>query len=298
MRSKNLKNKFQQFTDDKDFDGDVEEENEIVDENINKIENRLCSKINFKKNYIDNKITQNNNSENHSKLNNNSLKIKINENIKENNFIHYNNSNISEKSIPKTTKSNSINMDFEININNEMKNKLDDKDNNKKNLSLIIEKSNYKLKQKNDLFDTSYNTTNNSQLDNSEFLLNKLKGNKLLQELKLKESMKNKFRYYEKEKINNNNDNITFNIIENKNDIKDKLTEEPKKKNNKSYLNKKLNRLYFNYLFNCEFKCYCHNLCKRNNRRFNVINFIRNLFIFIVIISSIGLYSIILFYNK
>ena len=167
-----------------------------------------------------------------------------------------------------------------------------------------------KLKEKKDIFDVSYNTTNSSQLDNSEFLLNKLKGNKLLQELELKEALKNKFYYYGKENYKNddinNNKGIVFNIIDNENNMKENLnksiTKVNKKKNkNKkdSFINRKVNQLYFKYVFNCRCKCYCKELCKNNrNRRFNTIHLIRNIFVAIVICSAIGFYTIIFFLDK
>ena len=225
------------------------------------------------------------------------------------------NSLISENSNPKSPKSHSITpttnpINLEINIDNEMK-KTIDIDNNKKNLTLLINDSNSKLKQKKEnILDISYNTTNSSQLDNSEFLLNKLKGNKLLQELKLKEAIKNKFSYYGKdfnsepnEKKNNNDNNVVFNITDNKNNLKEKLNKSKKNKNDKKklkkrkYLNRKVNELYLRYIFNCDCKCYCRRRCERN-RRFSTINIIRNLFIFLVISSAIIFYSIIFFYEK
>lgn len=188
-----------------------------------------------------------------------------------------------------------------------------DNENNQKKLSLLIQESNMKLKQKKDNYlDISYNTTNSCQLDNSEFLLNKLKGNKLLQEIKLKEAIKNKFSYYGKQynnetcdknnKDNTNINNIVFNIIDDKNNMKEKLNKtknkDDKKKNKKrKFLNRKVNQLYLRYIFNCNFKCYCKKICKRS-RRFSVINIIRNLFIFLVVCSAIGFYSIIFFYDK
>jgi len=94
------------------------------------------------------------------------------------------------------------------------------------------------------------NSSNSFQLDNSEFLLNKLKGNKYLQEIKLKKAIKNKYSYYgktndledidnnkENENNKNNNNAISFNISDNKNNLKEKLNkgkEKEKDKNDKN----------------------------------------------------------------
>ena len=85
MNNKNSKNKYKEFTEDKDFDGDIEEEYEIEEDNIYKIENKLQSKISKNKtksktnnNYKDNDILKSKNS-----LINNSLSQKLNKNIKE-----------------------------------------------------------------------------------------------------------------------------------------------------------------------------------------------------------------------
>ena len=191
-----------------------------------------------------------------------------------------------------------------------MKKKID-MDENKKNLSLLINDSNSKLKQKQEnILDITYNTTNTSQLDNSEFLLNKLKGNKLLQETKIKEANKNKFSYYGKElnsepndKNNNIDNNMVLNIIDNKNNMKEKLNKSNKNKDEKKkyikrkYIKRKVSELYLRYIFNCNCKCYCRKGCQRN-RRFNAINIIRNIFIFLVITSAVIFYSIIFFYGK
>ena len=156
------------------------------------------------------------------------------------------------------------------------------------------------------------NSSNSFQFDNSEFLLNKLKGNKLLQEIKLKKAIKNKFSYYGKTNeledidnpkgIENNNKNaIAFNIIDNKNNLKEKLNkgkekEKEKEKNNKkrtkkrNYIKKRVNQFYFRYVFNCNCKCLCQ------NRRINTISLLRNIFICIIILSAIGFYSIIFFF--
>lgn len=302
MNNKNTKNKYQQLTEDKDFDGDIEEEYELDEQNIYKIENRLESKLNnIKKIPKNNQKLKTNNHINKSKSQikkiNSSLSKKINKNIKEKEYIETNISNsiISDNSLPKSIKSNSINnphiMSLEININNEMKNKI-----NK------IENSNIKLKEKKDnIFDITYNNTNSSQLDNSEFLLNKLKSNKLLQELKLKESIKNKFRYYGKESSNDtNNNDIVFNISDNKNDLKEQLNKSGNKKKNIIINNLKVKP---KYSFKCECMFYCRNFCRRKrirhrNRRLNIINIIRNIFVGLVIFSAIGFYSIIFFYSK
>lgn len=315
MNERNKKTKYQLFTEDKDFDGDIEEENEKEEDN--KIEKKLESSLHNKdinKNIFDEEINdkiskKSNKSKNSKKISNKSLSKKINKNIKFKEYIESNISNsvISENSIPRITKTQSNNekpMFLEININSEMKKKID-KDNKKKNLTLLIQDSNLKIKNKKDnIFDNTYNTTNSSQLDNSKFLLNKLKGNKLLQELKLKESINNKFRYYGKDNLqenNNNNKAIIFNIIDNKNNLDEKLNknkEEKKKKNNKilNYFKRKKN--YSRFSFKCGCKCYIKNICKINrNCRFNTITLIRNIFVFLVICSAIGFYSIILFHS-
>ena len=314
MNNRHNKNKYQLFTEDKDFDGDVEEENEI-DENY-KNEKRLESSLNskninkniFTEEYNTRDIKESYKSKNSKKLSNKSLSKKENKNIKVKEYIESNISNslISENSLPKTTKSQSKNkksMILEININSDMKKKIDN-DNNKKNLALLIQDSNIKLKSKKDnIFDNTYNSTNSSQLDNSEFLLTKLKGNKLLQELKLKESIKNKFNYYGKEnpKEINNNNAIIFNIIDNKNNLREKLNKkEDKKKKNKLLNYFKTNNKYSRCSWNCGCRCYFKNICKRkrNRTRFNTINFIRNIFVCLVISSAIGFYSIIFFFSK
>ena len=314
MNNRHNKNKYQQFTEDKDFDGDIEEENEI-DENY-KIEKRLESSFNSKNNnkntiedeYNTRDIKESFKSKNSKKISNKSLSKKENKNIKVKEYIESNISNsvISENSLPKTTKSQSKNkkpMILEININSDMKKKIDN-DNNKKNLTLLIQDSNIKLKPKKDkIFDNAYSSTNSSQLDNSEFLLTKLKGNKLLQELKLKESIKNKFNYYGKDnpKEINNNNAIIFNIIDNKNNLREKLNKKGDEKKKNKLLNYfKTNNKYSRCSLNCGCRCYFKNICKRkrNRTRFNTINFIRNIFVCLVISSAIGFYSIIFFLSK
>jgi hypothetical protein len=319
----NNKKKYQQFTDDKDFYADVEEENEVDDDKIYKIENKIHATIiikkhNSKKNKKKSKNkTKSRTKEKSTKKINNSFDKKINKNIKEKNYIESNISNslISENSYSKSQKSQPIShnpnpISLEINIDSEMKKKIDMNE-KKKNLSLLISDSNSKLKQKQEnLLDITYNTTNSSQLDNSEFLLNKLKGNKLLQETKLKEAIKNKFSYYGKElnsepneKNNKIDNNMVFNIIDNKNNIKEKLNKSNKNKDEKKkylkrkYINRKVSELYLRYIFNCNCKCYCSRRCQRN-WRFNTISLIRNIFIFLVITSAVIFYSIIFFYGK
>ena len=327
MNNKHSKKKEKKFEEDIDFDGDIEEEYEVEEDNINKIANKLQSKLFFNKNNQKNKEKINNpntssKSKKFKKLKNSSINKKINKNIKEKEYLESNISNsvISDISNPKTTKSYSSHPNpliLEININSEMKKKIDGNE-KQKNLSLISQNSNINLQQNIKGFDT-FNTSNSLQLDNSEFLLNKLKGNKLLQELKLKQALKNKYSYYGKEHNNeidnknineifNHDNNIVFNIIDNKNNINEKLNKsnekninkndknEKKKINKINYLNRRINRFYFRYVLNCSFKCYCKKLCKRN-RRYSSINIIRNIFIFLVICSAIGFYSIIIFYD-
>ena len=96
-------------------------------------------------------------------------------------------------------------------------------------MSSLNQYSNINIQQiSNIIFNICNNNSSNSfQLDNSEFLLNNLKGNKLLQEMKIKQAIKNKISYYgktnelednvnpkenEKNKIKNS---IAFNIIDN-----------------------------------------------------------------------------------
>ena len=80
-------------------------------------------------------------------------------------------------------------------------------------MSSLIQNSNMSLQHtsNNNLDIYNNNSSNSFQLDNSEFLLNKLKGNKLLQETKLKKAIKNKYSYYGKtndlEDIDNNKEN-------------------------------------------------------------------------------------------
>lgn len=315
MKKKHSKWKYEQFEDDKDFDGDIEEEIEVEEDNIDKIANKLQSKSSYKKQHSKkNKIKYHkkhlSNSKMGKKINNDSTNIIVNKNIKEKDYIESNISNnvISEISNPKTQKSynNPNPISLEISINSEMKKNLNDKSNN--NISPINQKPNVLMSQNiKNIFDTiNNNTTNSFQLDNSEFLLNKLKGNKLLQEMKLKQNVKNKFSYYGKENNKsidaneNNNRGVVFNIIDNKNNMNEKLnksSDNKKTKNKKrSYLNRRINNFYIRYVFNCNFRCYCKKLCRRN-LRFNAINLIRNIFIFVVIFSAIGFYSIIFFYD-
>ena len=314
MKKKHSKWEYEQFEDDKVFDGDNEEEIEVEEDNIDKIAKKLESKSSFTKHHSNkNKIKYHkkhlSKSKMTKKINNDSTNLNVNKNIKEKDYIESNISNsvISDISNPKTQKSYNIPnpISFEININSEMKKNLNGNNNNN-NISPnpkpnVLISPNIK-----NIFDTlNNNTTNSFQLDNSEFLLNKLKGNKLLQEMKLKQNVKNKFSYYGKENNksidarDNNNRSIVFNIIDNKNNMNEQLNK-PNNKNKKikikrSYLNRRINYFYFRYVFNCNFRCYCKKCCRRNTR-FNSINLIRNIFIFLVVFSAIGFYSIIFFY--
>ena len=321
MKNNHSINKYEEFEDEKDFEGDIEEEYEVEDDNIDNIVNKLQSISSNKLTTI--KKEKNINSNDLCQSNKLKQSYIINNNIKEKDYIESNLSNsiISEFSNPKTPKnySNQPNkLNLEINLVTETNNTNDNNNNksNQKDLTLIYKMLDRNEKTKN-IFDTAYNTSNSSQLDNSEFLLNKLKGNKLLQELKLKQALKNKFSYYGKDinnviddKNNNENDkndnhqnNIVFNIIDSKNNnMKEKLNKslkkkEKKKKKNINYINRKINQFYFRYAFNCNCKCYCGKLCKRN-RRFNTLNIMRNIFLLLVICSAIGFYSMIIFFSK
>ena len=315
MRKKHSKWEYEQFEDDKDFDGDIEEEIEVEEDNIDKIAKKLESKSSFTKHHSNkNKIKYHKKHLSKSKMTkkiiNDSTNLNVNKNIKEKDYIEsdISNSVISDISNHKTQKSYNIPnpISLEININSEMKKNLNGNNNN---ISPINPKPNVLISQNiKNIFDTlnNNNTTNSFQLDNSKFLLNKLKGNKLLQEMKLKQNVKNKFSYYGKENNKsidaneNNNRAIVFNIIDNKNNMNEKLN----KSNNKnkkitkkrSYLNRRINNFYFRYVFNFNFRCYCKKFCRRNTS-FNSINLIRNVFIFLVIFSAIGFYSIIFFYD-
>jgi len=309
--------KYEQFDDDKDFDGDIEEEIEVEEEdNIDKIAKKLQSKSSYTKHHSNkHKIKYHkkhlSKSKMTKKINNDSTNQNINKNIKEKDYIESNISNsvISEISDPKTQKSynNPNPISLEISINSEMKKNLNDNSNN--NILPNNPKPNVHVSQNiKNIFDTlNNNTTNSFQLDNSEFLLNKLKGNKLLQEMKLKQNVKNKFSYYGKEgnksidANENNNHAVVFNIIDNKNNMNEKLNKSADKNKKvkikkRSYLKRRINNFYFRYVFNCNFRCYCKKFCRRNTR-FNAINLIRNIFIFVVIFSAIGFYSIIFFYD-
>lgn len=318
MKKRHSKWEYEQFDNDKDFDGDNEEEIEVEEEdNIDKIAKKLQSKSSYTKHHSNKRKIKYHKkhlskSKMTKKINNDSINLNINKNIKEKDFIESNLSNsvISEISNPKTQKSynNPNPISLEININSEMKKNLN-YDNNNNNIPSTNPKRN-DLKSQNikRIFNTlNNNTTNSFQLDNSEFLLNKLKGNKLLQEMKLKQNLKNKYSYYGKESNksidtnDNNNRAVIFNIIDNKNNMKEKLnksTDKNKKIKNKkrSYLNRRINNFYFRYVFNFNFRCYCKKFCRRNTS-FNSINLIRNVFIFLVIFSAIGFYSIIFFYD-
>jgi len=335
MNIKPSKKNYHIFEDDKDFDGDVEDldEDEYYkgENNINKIVNKIESNSSFNqgssKNNRNNKASSKSN--NSKKISNNSS---INKNIKEKEYIESNISNsliesnisnslISEISNPKIQKKyaeNKNHISLHINIKTENKNNLDDNCNENENkMTSLNQNSNINLQQtSSNFFDIcSNNSSNLFQLDNSEFLLNKLKGNKLLQEIKLKKARKNKFSYYGKtnelEDIDNNKENeknidinnnnaIVFNIIDNKNNLKEKLNQgiekekrieknDKKKVKKKNYLKKRVNKFYFKYVFNCNCKCLCR------NRRISAINLFRNIFICLIILSAIGFYSIIFF---
>ena len=312
MRKKHSKWEYEQFEDDKDFDGDIEEEIEVEEDNIDKIAKKLESKSSFTKHHSNkNKIKYHKKHLSKSKMTkkiiNDSTNLNVNKNIKEKDYIEsdISNSVISDISNHKTQKSYNIPnpISLEININSEMKKNLNGNNNN----ISPNPKPNVLISQNiNNIFDTLNDKTKNSfQLDNSKFLLNKLKGNKLLQEMKLKQNVKNKFSYYGKENNKsidaneNNNRAIVFNIIDNKNNMNEQLNK-PNNKNKKikkkrSYLNRRINNFYFRYVFNFNFRCYCKKCCRRNTR-FNSINLIRNIFIFLVVFSAIGFYSIIFFY--
>jgi len=323
MKKKHSKWEYEQFDDDKDFDGDIEEEIEVEEEdNIDKIANKLQSKSSYTKHHSNkSKIKYHkkhlSKSKMAKKINNDSTNLNVNKNIKEKDYIESNISNsvISEISNNKTQKSynNPNTISLEININSEMKKNLNGNNinSNNNNISPVNPKPNVLISQNiKSIFDTlnnNNNTTNSFQLDNSEFLLNKLKGNKLLQEMKLKQNVKNKFSYYGKESNKsidaneNNNRAVVFNIIDNKNNMNEKLnksTDKNKRIKNKkrSYLKRRINNFYFRYVFNFNFRCYCKKCCRRNFG-FNSINLIRNIFIFLVIFSAIGFYSIIFFYD-
>jgi hypothetical protein len=312
MKKKHSKWEYEQFEDDLVFDGDNEEEIEVEEDNIDKIAKKLESKSSFTKHHSNkNKIKYHKKHLSKSKMTkkiiNDSTNLNVNKNIKEKDYIEsdISNSVISDISNHKTQKSYNIPnpISLEININSEMKKNLNGNNNISPN-----PKPNVLISQNiNNIFDTLNDKTKNSfQLDNSKFLLNKLKGNKLLQEMKLKQNVKNKFSYYGKENNKsidaneNNNRAIVFNIIDNKNNMNEQLNK-PNNKNKKikkkrSYLNRRINNFYFRYVFNFNFRCYCKKCCRRNTR-FNSINLIRNIFIFLVVFSAIGFYSIIFFYN-
>ena len=304
MDSKN----YRQFSDTEEPE---EEENE--DYNIDQIVNRLQSKLdsssqntqsipnklNTNQSFISKNITppqklirtlmsnqiQLNNSKNII-VNNNNSKVNSSNNTNVNKTTEKDDevdmsSVISRQSAPKNyEKRYSNSLSLNINLPSEVKDDIE----NKKNIQFII--NNLKTYHHSDTDIT------NSQIDNSKFILNKhndineiLQSKKFQKEDEIKKESKDLF----KDKINE--------LVDDKNKVDENLCKIGKRKKFKNlFINKRKNRFYKCIVVNCYCNYNLRNICKCC-RNFNTITFIRNIFIFTVIVSAVSFYTFLIFFN-
>ena len=221
----------------------------------------------------------------------NNISDMLNRNIKEKNedvSQEIGNSVISVNSIQKGIKIQAKPMiDIDISLNDNLKDELDLQEKNS-NYILSTTNSNNKIISRNKIIEgeVNLNTLSSAYLDNSKYFLNKKSVGMLASINKTVnggEKLKN---------FKNKNDN-------------DKKIEENKKKEGKEEVKKKKipkdnnNIIKKNNKFYNFFKCISFNKREWRRRRmcrdFNIITFIRNIFISIIIISAISFYAIIFF---
>ena len=306
----NSKN-FQEFTDTEEQE---EEEKENEDYNIDQIVNRLQSKLdsasqksqnlpnkfNTNPSFINKNITPPQKlirtlMSNQIQINNNKNIIINNPKINSSNNSYINkttendegdiNSVISGNSMSKNgVKRNSNTISVNVNLPSEIKNEVG----NKKDLQFIIKN----LKSTPHNTDSIIMNSMNSQIDNSKFILNKYSDiNEILQSKKFQEkNQENKeSKDIFKEKINE--------MVNDKNKVDENLCKKGKtKKFRNIFINKNRNRFYKCIVVNCYCNYNLRNICKCC-RNFNTITFIRNIFIFTVIVSAVSFYTFLIFFN-
>lgn len=218
----------------------------------------------------------------------------LNRNIKEKNeeiSQDIGNSVVSVNSIQKGIKISAKPMiDIDISLNDNLKDELDLQEKNS-NYILSTANSNNQIISRNkvtEVGETNLNTLSTGFLDNSKYFLNK-KTTGMLSNLTKITSLANK-----KSEDSANNKNI-----KNEDKNNDKKEEDINKKNDKIQIkpNKKIipkRNIITNKIINFFKYDFCNKRdWKRRCRNFNIIAFIRNIFISIIIISAIAFYAMI-----
>ena len=292
MLNKNQKKKYRKYRDSIDDDNNTESEHENgnIDLIINKLENKLnTGNINSGNADVILKIPhKNDETRRSSKINEGLIKnipqLLENKNIKEkDNEISQENCENSMENGIKISNNSTIDIDVNININNNLKENLE-KNENKSDLILSTTTNNsYRntdmynnnILSRNKL--TNINENNLSKLsvhlDNSKYFL----GKRNLWLISL-----NKYNI----KDNNNNGN------KKENDINEEKKEEKRVriKNNNLIMNKK--KISFGYKFKLFWNDFFdERTWRRRCRNFNIIAVIRDIFITIIIVSSLAFYA-------
>ena len=301
MFNKNHKKKYLRYTDSVDDDNNSEEtENEKG--NIDLIIKKLEKKVNtgnihsgnadvILKMTSQNQDTARTTKNNDSLINNISNLIPNNIQEKDNDLSQdIGNSIISVNSLPKTIKNPTKSLiDVDINLNNDLKEDLEMKDNNGGNRFNIILSTNNSNSNFNNNFNTNSNnllsrnkilninekttlSTLSQHLDNSKYFLNK-KSNGLITKAK------------EKKEKNDKKEDINVKLS-----INEKMRKLKKKKIKKNKNIKKINLKKYRFkLFWSD--CCDKTKCRRRWRNCNIITIIRDIFITIIIVSALAFYA-------
>ena len=309
--SKDHKKKYLRHTDSVD-DCDIDEDS---GNNIDMIISKLEKKVNTGNIHsgnidvilqIDKKQdeTRKNSSNNISKL--------LNSHIKDQDTSQENeNSLISVISVSKASVAPSKNMSIEMNLDNDLKEKLEEQEKEKRNiLNTSNSNTNFIKNSKNFEVNETNLSTLSSHLDNSRFYLNKQTSKKLIPEKLTTLANKNGKKLNNKMAINENKDKD-----KNKDKNSDKITnneDEKNKSRNKPHyvkggnssidnINKTMSKTLYQKrcIFGCNCSCDCEitnkRRWKRRLRNCNLITLARDIFITLVIISALGFYITIFF---
>jgi len=289
MLNKNKKKKYRHYTDSIDDDNGTESEYEKgnIDLIINKLENKLnTGNINSGNADVILKIPQKNEeTRRSSKISEGIIKnipqLLENKNIKEkDNELSQENCESSMENGMKISNNSLVDIDLNINVNNNLKENLEKKENNKSDLILSTNNSykntdmNSNILSRNKL--TNINENNLSKLsihlDNSRYFLGK----------------RNNLGLISLNKNNDAKDNKKENNI--KNDMKKEKKRVRIKNNN--IIMKKRNKITFGYKFKLFWNDFFdERTWRRRCRNCNIVTIIRDIFITIIIVSALAFYA-------
>jgi len=292
MLNKNKKKKYRHYIDSTDDYNGTESEYEKgnIDLIINKLENKLnTGNINSGNADVILKIPQKNEETRRSSKINEGIIEKIpqlleNKNIKEkDNELSQENCEMSMENGMKILNNSLVDIDVNVNVNNYLKENLENNENNKSDLILSTNNShkntdmNSNILSRNKL--TYINENNLSKLsihlDNSRYFLGKRNNLGLIS-------------------LNKNNDAKDNKDNKKENNIKNYMKKGKKRariKNN-NIIMKKRNKIIFGYKFKLFWnEFFDERTWRRRCRNFNIVTIIRDIFIIIIIVSALAFYA-------